>query len=246
MTTKVRPFSLYSLCSHPSPVTLVPFLPVRDEFHPKRNQARQKLATLPLSRFRDLSSDVYYELVSRYPQFKEEVSHSFPSHQSLFSRIPLPLPPLPPPPQLAPQPRLRPPFSLPLPPRLPARPSFLPRSPFLPRSRSRSPPPPLEIDNATNAFSMSLNSRDSVRPVHLLIPPKDETAINIARTHYDELSKHLSSYLETGSISLYLSLHSLTFSPFQSQQIIAQQHDRNSRGLHASSFKNYLRMFMMN
>lgn len=30
----------------------VPFLPVRDDFHPKRNQARQKLATLPSSRFR--------------------------------------------------------------------------------------------------------------------------------------------------------------------------------------------------
>jgi len=50
----------------------VPFLPVREEFHPKRNQARQKLATLPVSRFKDLSSDVYYELVRRYPEFKEE------------------------------------------------------------------------------------------------------------------------------------------------------------------------------
>ncbi|EIN06462.1 hypothetical protein PUNSTDRAFT_105483 [Punctularia strigosozonata HHB-11173 SS5] len=47
----------------------VPFLPVRDEFHPKRNQARQKLATLPTSRFQDLSSDVYYELSRRYPEF---------------------------------------------------------------------------------------------------------------------------------------------------------------------------------
>lgn len=52
----------------------VPFLPVRDDFHPKRNQARQKLATLPTSRFKDLSSDVYYELVRRYPEFKEEPS----------------------------------------------------------------------------------------------------------------------------------------------------------------------------
>ncbi|KAL0577750.1 component of the polarisome [Marasmius crinis-equi] len=50
----------------------VPFLPVREEFHPKRNQARQKLATLPTSRFEDLSSDVYYELARRYPEFKEE------------------------------------------------------------------------------------------------------------------------------------------------------------------------------
>lgn len=51
----------------------VPFLPVRDDFHPKRNQARQKLATLPTGRFKDLSSDVYYELSRRYPEFKEEV-----------------------------------------------------------------------------------------------------------------------------------------------------------------------------
>lgn len=51
----------------------VPFLPVRDDFHPKRNQARQKLATLPTGRFKDLSSDVYYELGRRYPEFKEEV-----------------------------------------------------------------------------------------------------------------------------------------------------------------------------
>ncbi|KAF9017999.1 hypothetical protein BDZ89DRAFT_1165453 [Hymenopellis radicata] len=52
----------------------VPFLPVREEFHPKRNQARQKLATLPTSRFEDLSSDVYYELLRRYPEFKEDPS----------------------------------------------------------------------------------------------------------------------------------------------------------------------------
>jgi hypothetical protein len=52
---------------------LVPFLPVRDDFHPKRNQARQKLATLPTGRFKDLSSDVYYELGRRYPEFRDEV-----------------------------------------------------------------------------------------------------------------------------------------------------------------------------
>ena len=50
----------------------VPFLPVREEFHPKRNQARQKLATLPNTRFEDLSSDVYYELARRYPEFSED------------------------------------------------------------------------------------------------------------------------------------------------------------------------------
>ncbi|KAG7090973.1 hypothetical protein E1B28_010040 [Marasmius oreades] len=51
---------------------VIPFLPVREEFHPKRNQARQKLATLPTSRFEDLSSDVYFELARRYPEFKED------------------------------------------------------------------------------------------------------------------------------------------------------------------------------
>lgn len=51
----------------------VPFLPLRADFHPKRNQARQKLATLLTSRFEDLSSDVYFELARRYPEFKEDV-----------------------------------------------------------------------------------------------------------------------------------------------------------------------------
>ncbi|CAA7259162.1 unnamed protein product [Cyclocybe aegerita] len=52
----------------------IPFLPVREDFHPKRNQARQKLATLPSTRFEDLSSDVYFELARRYPEFKEDPS----------------------------------------------------------------------------------------------------------------------------------------------------------------------------
>ncbi|KAG8932703.1 component of the polarisome [Tulasnella sp. 418] len=56
------------LASH---LAKVPFLPVREDFHPKRNQARQKLATLPPTRFKDLSSDVFYELGRRYPEFKE-------------------------------------------------------------------------------------------------------------------------------------------------------------------------------
>ncbi|KAI9276728.1 hypothetical protein BDA99DRAFT_531823 [Phascolomyces articulosus] len=49
-------------------VNIVPFLAVREEFHPRRNQARQKLATLPSARFKDLASDVYHELTRRYPQ----------------------------------------------------------------------------------------------------------------------------------------------------------------------------------
>lgn len=49
-----------------------PFLPVREDFHPKRNQARQKLATLPKNRFKDLGSDVYFELKRRWPEFAED------------------------------------------------------------------------------------------------------------------------------------------------------------------------------
>lgn len=51
---------------------VVPFLPVREDFHPKRNQARQKLATLPKNRFKDLASDVYFELKRRYPEFEQD------------------------------------------------------------------------------------------------------------------------------------------------------------------------------
>ena len=40
---------------------------MQPEFHPKRNQARQKLATLSDPRFKDLASDVFYELERRFP-----------------------------------------------------------------------------------------------------------------------------------------------------------------------------------
>ncbi|KAL4811012.1 hypothetical protein BDV18DRAFT_128397 [Aspergillus unguis] len=46
-----------------------PFLPPRSDFHEKRNQARQKLASLQHQRFRDLAADVYNELERRFPQF---------------------------------------------------------------------------------------------------------------------------------------------------------------------------------
>ncbi|UJO16641.1 uncharacterized protein CLAFUR5_04209 [Fulvia fulva] len=45
------------------------FLPPKQNFHPKRNQARQKLSTLPLERFRQLATDVFYELERRIPRF---------------------------------------------------------------------------------------------------------------------------------------------------------------------------------
>lgn len=41
----------------------------KNNFHFKRNQARQKLSTLPTDRFRQLATDVFYELERRFPQF---------------------------------------------------------------------------------------------------------------------------------------------------------------------------------
>ncbi|TKA57903.1 hypothetical protein B0A49_12447 [Cryomyces minteri] len=53
-----------------APSASVPqFLLPKPNFHPKRNQARQKLSTLPLERFRQLATDVFYELERRYPRF---------------------------------------------------------------------------------------------------------------------------------------------------------------------------------
>lgn len=46
-----------------------PFLMPEDNFHPKRNQARQKLSTLPANRFRDLATDVFFESERRFPAF---------------------------------------------------------------------------------------------------------------------------------------------------------------------------------
>ncbi|KAI9814690.1 MAG: component of the polarisome [Thelocarpon impressellum] len=46
-----------------------PYLMPKTTFHPKRNQARQKLSTLPPPRFRDLATDVFFELERRFPKF---------------------------------------------------------------------------------------------------------------------------------------------------------------------------------
>ena len=75
---------------------IVPFLAVREEFHPRRNQARQKLATLPSSRFKDLASDVYHEIARRYNYVLEsEVSSTtinWVSHLiDLICRVPIDL-----------------------------------------------------------------------------------------------------------------------------------------------------------
>lgn len=45
------------------------YLLPKPNFHFKRNQARQKLSTLPHERFRQLATDVFYELERRFPRF---------------------------------------------------------------------------------------------------------------------------------------------------------------------------------
>ncbi|KAL5088116.1 hypothetical protein Trisim1_007279 [Trichoderma cf. simile WF8] len=45
------------------------FLLPEKTFHPKRNQARQRLSSLGPPRFRDLAADVFHELERRFPQF---------------------------------------------------------------------------------------------------------------------------------------------------------------------------------
>ncbi|KAJ9151900.1 Protein SPA2 [Pleurostoma richardsiae] len=46
-----------------------PYLLPEENFHPKRNQARQKLSSLGGARFRDLATDVFCELERRFPRF---------------------------------------------------------------------------------------------------------------------------------------------------------------------------------
>ena len=46
-----------------------PYLLPENSFHPKRNQARQKLSSLGPPRFRDLATDVFCELERRFPRF---------------------------------------------------------------------------------------------------------------------------------------------------------------------------------
>lgn len=54
---------------HRAPPNAPNFLIPKENFHPKRNQARQKLSTLPETRFKDLATDVFFELERRFPRF---------------------------------------------------------------------------------------------------------------------------------------------------------------------------------
>ncbi|KAL1407089.1 component of the polarisome [Vanrija albida] len=77
---------------NPDGQMVLPFLPVRDDFHPKRNQARQKLATLPKNRFKDLASDVFFELRRRYPEFEEDGGQSVTHEKAPYDEPPAPGP----------------------------------------------------------------------------------------------------------------------------------------------------------
>lgn len=63
-----------------------PFLQPRQDFHEKRNQARQKLSSLQASRFRDLSTDVFCELERRFPHFGASDNRRRDSSRSVSSR----------------------------------------------------------------------------------------------------------------------------------------------------------------
>lgn len=52
-----------------SPTAPPAYLLPEKNFHPKRNQARQRLSSLGPPRFRDLAADVFHELERRFPRF---------------------------------------------------------------------------------------------------------------------------------------------------------------------------------
>lgn len=52
-----------------APNAVPTYLTPEKNFHPKRNQARQRLSSLGPPRFRDLAADVFHELERRFPRF---------------------------------------------------------------------------------------------------------------------------------------------------------------------------------
>ncbi|CCF46718.1 hypothetical protein CH063_03934 [Colletotrichum higginsianum] len=65
----LRRQSLNRRPSAPGAPSPPPYLLPESNFHPKRNQARQKLSSLGPPRFRDLATDVFCELERRFPRF---------------------------------------------------------------------------------------------------------------------------------------------------------------------------------
>lgn len=50
----------------------VPVPPLREDYHPKRNEARMKMAKLPKNAFQGISSDIHYELGRRFPELEQK------------------------------------------------------------------------------------------------------------------------------------------------------------------------------
>lgn len=72
------------------------YLLPEDTFHPKRNQARQKLSTLGPPRFRDLATDVFCELERRIPRVINAGMANPASRGSTGSRVGTPINGMPP------------------------------------------------------------------------------------------------------------------------------------------------------
>lgn len=70
------------------------FLSSQPNYHPKRNQARQKLAALPPSRFKDLVNDVLFEISNRL-DVPSDVKTSNSNSNSSFSTTTATVPPIP-------------------------------------------------------------------------------------------------------------------------------------------------------
>ena len=60
------------LCRRRQNGAVPPFLPSVEIYHPKRNQARERLFTIPWYRFAHLVTDVVFELERRFPALKVE------------------------------------------------------------------------------------------------------------------------------------------------------------------------------
>ncbi|KAI8848661.1 hypothetical protein BC829DRAFT_443611 [Chytridium lagenaria] len=61
----------------------VPFLPIRPDLHQKRNQARQKLATMGTAPFKDFASDIMVQIERRFPHFVEAYDAKFGGPQAV-------------------------------------------------------------------------------------------------------------------------------------------------------------------
>ncbi|KAG9076699.1 hypothetical protein FRC06_009360, partial [Ceratobasidium sp. 370] len=72
-------------------VPIPSFLLARNDYHPKRNEARRKIANLGPNCLKILMSDVFHELGRRYPNLKEaeSVSVSTPARQPSLGRLPV-------------------------------------------------------------------------------------------------------------------------------------------------------------